>query len=106
MRAPVPAETTMKATPAMTTVVPTRSVLRWRFNQSIAVAMAENMRPFEEMACGDQRIEALVVDEMIVAPVHLSRPDRPRRRRNRHGDAVVILEQHPGDGRLAGAAGA
>ena len=62
------------------------------------------MRPFEELAVGDHLVELGVADEMIVDAVDLAGADRPGRRGDRHGDAVVAVEQHARDRRLAGAA--
>jgi hypothetical protein len=42
MMIPAPAETTTKVTPAMTRIPPTRTDLRWRFNQSTAPSIAVN----------------------------------------------------------------
>ena len=68
-----------------------------------AVAIAEDVRPFDEFAGGDHPVELGVVDEVIVDVVDFARAHRARRRRNRHGDVVVGLEQHARDRRFAGA---
>src|SRR3990170_2394334 len=68
-----------------------------------AVAVTEDIGPFDELAGGDHRIEPGIVDEMIIDVVALAGPLGPRRRADRHGDLLVRLEQHPRDGRLTGA---
>ena len=67
-----------------------------------AVAKAEDRRPFDELILGDQRVEARVVDEMIVDVVDLARPLRPRRCGHRHCHLLIRLQQHPRDRGFAG----
>ena len=61
------------------------------------------MGPFDEFIGRDQPLELGIVDEMIVDILALARPHRPSRGADRHGDLAVGFQQHPADGRFAGA---
>src|SRR3546814_2108336 len=66
-----------------------------------AVAMAEDVRPFEELALGGHVPKLLEIDEMVILAVHLAGADRPRRRRYRHAEFGVRGEQLARDRRFA-----
>ena len=66
--------------------------------------MAEDVRPFEELAVGDEPVELGIVDEMIVLAVDLAGPLRAGGGGDRKADAVVAFQDHAGDGRFPGSA--
>ena len=71
-----------------------------------AVPVAEHFRAFKERPALPQAYETGLVDEMIVAAVHLVRPLGSRGVRDRDFDSVAFeLDQAAGDGRLAGTGG-
>src|SRR5258707_11585678 len=78
------------------------TVTQRRLHRSLwgAVAISENMRPFDEVSGRDHAVEFRLVDEMVIDIVGLAGAFGPRRRRYRHRDLAVSLHQHPGAGRL------
>jgi hypothetical protein len=67
-----------------------------------AVAMAEDVRPFEELATGHHFVEFVVRDEIIVLAVDLAGADRPGGGGDGKGQPVVGGHQHARDRGLAG----
>ena len=70
-----------------------------------AVALAKNMRPFEEFVIGHHIAKPIKADEMIILAVFLAGPNRPRGRRNRHIQIGFIGEQLARDRRFSGTRG-
>src|SRR6516165_7948445 len=58
-----------------------------------AVAMAEHVRPLQQLATPDHGLEPGGVDEMIITAVDLARPLLARRHRDRKLDAWIGVEQ-------------
>ena len=67
--------------------------------------VVEHLGPFQQFAFLDQRVEALAVDEMIVAAVDLARPHLARGDRHRQRNALVLGQQAARQRGLAGARG-
>jgi hypothetical protein len=57
------------------------------------IAMAEYLRPFQELAHFDHGLEARCVDEMIVAAIDLARSLLACRHRDRQRDAGIGFQQ-------------
>jgi hypothetical protein len=70
-----------------------------------AVAIAEHLRPFEQIGLPHHSVEAGVVDEMVVLACDLARPLLARRHRDREIDHRIDREQLARQRRLAGARG-
>src|SRR5437660_1388667 len=62
-----------------------------------AIAVAVDLRPFQEVAGPEGGLELLGRPEVILPPVLLPRPGRPRRRGNRQPQRHAGLGQHPPD---------
>ena len=58
-----------------------------------AIAMAENMRPFEEFMVRHHLPEPVERDEMIILAIHFTRPGRACGAGNGHGQAAIIRQQ-------------
>jgi hypothetical protein len=68
-----------------------------------AVGIAEYGRMFQELTGIDHGVELRLIDEHVVLAVDLARPHGAGRRRDRHGEIVMVLEKRARDRRLAGA---
>ena len=68
-----------------------------------AVAMAENFGPFQKLARFHHGLEAMQIDEVIIAAIDLAAALRTRRHRHRKLDMAIGLEQHARQRGLAGA---
>ena len=68
-----------------------------------AIVIAEDIRPFEELARIAHAEEFFLADEVIVLPVRFARPARSCRRGDRENDVLVGFQQALGERRLAGA---
>jgi hypothetical protein len=68
-----------------------------------AIGVAVDRGVLEQFARLDHGAELLVGDEMVVVPIHLRRPPRPRRHRDRHGEFRLLAHHRPRDRGLAGA---
>jgi hypothetical protein len=71
--------------------------------QERAVAIAGVGGVLEELTGLEPAFELLRGEEVVVAPVVLPRPRRPRRGRNRQAQARLTLEQRADEGALADA---
>ncbi len=70
-----------------------------------AVAMAEDMRPFEEFVVRDHRAEGFEIDEVIIDAVHFAGAHRSRRVGNRDDQLGLVLAKLARDRGFASARG-